>query len=127
MTSSRPYLIRAIYEWIIDNQQTPHILVNSTASGVQIPQGYDSDGQIVLNVAPIAVTKLILDNKSVSFTGRFGGQAHDIHVPVLAVKGIYARETGQGMVFDDSNEPVPEDDVPPKPQPGDRPTLKVVK
>lgn len=127
MTSSRPYLIRALYEWIIDNQQTPHILVNSTAPGVRIPQGYDSDGQIVLNVAPVAVTKLILDNKSISFTARFGGQAQDIHVPTHAVKGIYARETGQGMVFDDSNEETPEDDVPPKPQGGERPTLKVVK
>ncbi|MBV6752668.1 ClpXP protease specificity-enhancing factor [Pseudomonas chlororaphis] len=137
MNSSRPYLVRALYEWIVDNDCTPHILVNSEYPSVQVPQGFASDGQIVLNVSPSAVRHLHMDNEAVSFEGRFGGVPHTLFVPISAILGIYARENGQGMVFeleaplegDDGDEP--DDDGPPPgsepPRPSGRPSLKVVK
>ncbi|MEG0636851.1 MAG: ClpXP protease specificity-enhancing factor [Pseudomonas sp.] len=143
MNSSRPYLVRALYEWIVDNDCTPHILVNAEFPAVQVPQGFASDGQIVLNVSPSAVRHLHMDNEAVSFEGRFGGVSHTLFVPCGAILGIYARENGQGMVFelepsildedddleDDGVEP--DDDGPPSggqpPRPSGRPSLKVVK
>lgn len=137
MNSSRPYLIRALYEWIVDNDCTPHLLVNAEFAGVQVPPGFASDGQIVLNVSPSAVRHLHMDNEAVSFEGRFGGIAHSLYVPAVAVLAIYARENGQGMVFDaessmleggeidDPDEQSPPDDEPPRPS--GRPSLKVVK
>lgn len=134
MNSSRPYLIRALYEWIVDNDCTPHLLVNADYPGVQVPSQFVSDGQIVLNVSPTAVRELALNNDAVSFEGRFGGVAHSLHVPAPAVLAIYARENGQGMVFDQEPPPVqsevedeqtPPDDEPPRPS--GRPSLKVVK
>ena len=137
MNSSRPYLVRALYEWIVDNDCTPHILVNSEYPSVQVPQGFASDGQIVLNVSPSAVRHLHMDNEAVSFEGRFGGVPHTLYVPISAILGIYARENGKGMVFDlevplegdDGSEP--DDDGPPPgsepPRPSGRPSLKVVK
>ncbi|MBW5411573.1 MULTISPECIES: ClpXP protease specificity-enhancing factor [Pseudomonas] len=136
MNSSRPYLIRALYEWIVDNDCTPHILVNADYPNVLVPPGYASDGQIVLNVAPGAIRQLHMDNEAVSFDGRFGGVAHSLYVPTQAVLAIYARENGQGMVFD--LEPSsPDDDPKGKPEgsapksapskPQGRPSLKVVK
>ncbi|AZZ46564.1 ClpXP protease specificity-enhancing factor [Pseudomonadaceae bacterium SI-3] len=137
MTSSRPYLVRALYEWIVDNDCTPHLLVNADHAGVQVPDGFASDGQIVLNVAPSAVRQLKMDNQAISFEGRFGGVPHSLHVPSAAVMAIYARENGQGMVFE--VEPTPPDDetpsddasaatsAPSRPAPGGRPSLKVVK
>ena len=124
MNSSRPYIIRAIYEWIVDNGCTPHLLVDVEIDGVEVPQAYVSDGQIVLNISPTAVVGLDMGNETVAFNGRFGGVATDITVPVRAILGIYARENGQGMVFDAAEEP----DVPPEPPAGKgRPSLKVVK
>ena len=124
MNSSRPYIIRAIYEWIVDNGCTPHLLVDVDIEGVDVPQAYVSDGQIVLNISPTAVVGLDMGNETVAFNGRFGGVATDIAVPVRAILGIYARENGQGMVFDTAEEP----DVPPDPPAGKgRPSLKVVK
>lgn len=121
MTSSRPYLIRALYEWIVDNEFTPHIAVDAHASNVQVPQQYvNKDGQIVLNVAPHAVSELEMGNKAVSFNARFGGIPTDIYVPCHAILGIYARENGQGMMFEREAEPDPE---PPKPT-TNRPTTK---
>ena len=79
MNSSRPYLVRALYEWIVDNNCTPHLLVNAEHAGVQVPAGYANDGQIVLNVSPSAVRHLHMDNEAVSFEGRFGGVAHTLH------------------------------------------------
>jgi len=137
MTSSRPYLVRALYEWIVDNDCTPHLLVNVEHPGVQVPDGFASDGQIVLNVAPGAVRQLQMDNQSIRFEGRFGGVPHSLHVPSAAVMAIYARENGQGMVFE--VEPAPPDDNPPvddsstnsaassRPASAGRPSLKVVK
>lgn len=137
MNSSRPYLIRALYEWIVDNGCTPHLLVNAEYPGVKVPPGFVSDGQIVLNVSPTAVRELAMKNDAVSFEGRFGGVAHSLFVPAPAVLAIYARENGQGMVFDleppvtqtevenVQDEQGPPDDEPPRPS--GRPSLKVVK
>jgi len=137
MNSSRPYLVRALYEWIVDNDCTPHMLVNSDYPKVQVPQGFASDGQIVLNVSPAAVRQLHMDNDAVSFEGRFGGVPHTLYVPMSAILGVYARENGQGMVFDleesleADDEVEPDDDGPPSgtepPRPTGRPSLKVVK
>ncbi len=91
MNSSRPYLVRALYEWIVDNDCTPHMLVNAEYPSVQVPQGFANDGQIVLNVSPSAVRHLHMDNEAVSFEGRFGGVPHTLYVPVGAILGIYAR------------------------------------
>ncbi|ACR11022.1 stringent starvation protein B, hypothetical [Teredinibacter turnerae T7901] len=129
MTSSRPYLIRALYEWIVDNDFTPHIVVNALAGGVEVPQKYvNKEGQIVLNIAPRAVASLELGNKAISFNARFGGIPTDIYVPCYAVLGIYARENGQGMMFDAEAPPEPE---PTAPDGGGsdqkRPSLRVVK
>ena len=111
MTSSRPYLIRALYEWIVDNSLTPHLVVFAKGDNVEVPQQYvNKDGQIVLNVAPSAVMGLDLSNEAVTFNARFGGIPTDIFVPCAAVLGIYARENGQGMMF----EPEPETPPPPK-------------
>lgn len=126
MTPSRPYIVRAIYEWIVDNDCTPHILVDTTVEGVIVPEAYIVDGQIVLNVSPTAVVSLQLGNSAISFNGRFGGAPMDIYFPVGAVLAIYARENGQGMVFEPSNEPDPEPPEPKKQDKG-RPSLKVVK
>jgi len=135
MNSSRPYLLRALYEWIVDNQCTPHLLVNSDYPQVRVPPGFASDGQIVLNVSPSAVRYLEMDNQAVSFEGRFGGVAHRLYVPCAAVLAIYARENGQGMVFEleapeaeavlAEEEGATPQDEPAKP--GGRPSLKVVK
>ena len=128
MTSSRPYIMRALYQWILDNECTPYVLVNAMASGVEVPQQYVKDGQIVLNISPMSVVDLVIGNDSMRFNGRFGGISTDIHVPVSAVIGVYARENGQGMVFDD--EPLPDpptDPAPPTPLGDKKPALKVVK
>ncbi|WCD81650.1 ClpXP protease specificity-enhancing factor [Pseudomonas solani] len=140
MNSSRPYLVRALYEWIVDNNCTPHLLVNAEFAGVKVPAGYANDGQIVLNVSPSAVRHLHMDNDAVSFEGRFGGVAHNLYIPAAAIMAIYARENGQGMVFDleppvvDEDDQGPEDDGPSggdpssgSPRPSGRPSLKVVK
>jgi stringent starvation protein B len=132
MTPNRPYLVRALYEWILDNAMTPHLLVDASQPGAVVPPQFVQDGKIVLNISPSAVRGLVLGNEHVSFNARFGGVAMDISVPVEAVLGIYARENGRGMLF-------PEEEIrsgkgggeaqadePPKP-PRDRPTLKVVK
>jgi len=135
MNSSRPYLVRALYEWIVDNGCTPHILVNAEYPGVRVPPGYASDGQIVLNVSPTAVRHLQMDNEAVSFEGRCGGVAQSLYIPSQAVMAVYARENGQGMVFD-LEPPVPADDEELQdddgpsdepPRPSGRPSLKVVK
>lgn len=137
MNSSRPYLLRALYEWIVDNGCTPHVLVASEYPGARVPAGYAKDGQIVLNISPSAVRYLELGDEVLTFEGRFGGVPQSLYVPVQAVQAIYARENGQGMFFeleepdpdeegDAGGEGGPEDDAPP-PRPSGRPSLKVVK
>lgn len=128
MTSSRPYIMRALYEWIVDNALTPYVLVDASMAGVMVPRQYVKDNQIVLNISPDAVVDLSISNQAVSFNGRFGGVATDIFVPVAAVVGIYARENGQGMVFDPEESGSPPDDTPPDPEKMEkRPFLKIVK
>lgn len=108
MTSNRPYLIRAFYDWIVDNGCTPNLVVDALIQGVEVPQSHVTDGQIVLNIAPRAVTRFAMDNDGISFNTRFGGLPTDIKIPVGAVMGIYARENGQGMAFKvDENPPPP--------------------
>jgi len=141
MTSHRPYLIRALNEWIIENNCTPYILVNAFESGVQVPQDFVKDGQIVLNISPGAVQGLLISNEGIEFNGRFRGIPTRVYVPTAAVLGIYAKENGQGMIFEPET-PTPEPPgagqesgdgapaavaVPAGRKGGVRPSLKVVK
>ncbi|AXK71468.1 ClpXP protease specificity-enhancing factor [Lysobacter sp. TY2-98] len=104
MTSHRPYLLRALYEWIADNGLTPHLLVDATRPGVQVPKHAINDGRIVLNVAQRAVAGLEMTNEIIRFSARFGGVSHAVSVPVGAVLAIYARENGQGMALPPDSE-----------------------
>lgn len=99
MSSNKPYLIRAFYDWIVDNECSPYLVVDTTRPGVDVPEEFISDGQIVLNIKPSAVQNLQLSNDLISFHARFSGQPHSIYVPTSAVTAIYARENGAGMVF----------------------------
>lgn len=107
MTSSRPYLIRALYDWIVDNELTPYLLIDTTQEGLNAPLEYADQGKLVLNVAPRAVRALNFGNSSINFNARFGGSPRDVHLPVPAVLAVYARENGQGMLFSelDGDEP----------------------
>lgn len=107
MKARRPYLLRAIHEWISDSLCTPHLVVDANATGVEVPRQYVKDGKIVLNVSWNATANLRLGNEEVSFSGRFGGASMSVRVPIIAVLAIYARETGQGMIFtaDDVDQP----------------------
>ena len=113
MTSSRPYLIRAIHEWIGDNDLTPYVLVNAESPKAVLPQQFIENGKIVLNISAGAVTGLHIDDDWVLFSARFNGQAMDISIPIEAVLAIYAKENGQGMVLDREDS----DDIPPPPGP----------
>lgn len=135
MTSSRPYLVRAIYQWITDNGLTPHLLVDVSVDGVQVPAEHVQNGKIILNIAPMAVTGLVLGDEEITFSARFSGKAQGLYVPVDAVLAVYAKENGQGMMFSeedsaisaadgsDDSDPDPDTD-PDKPK---RPSLRVVK
>ncbi len=102
-SSRRPYLLRAMHEWMSDNGLTPHIVVDAGVQGVVVPAEHVAEGRIVLNVSLAATRALTLSNDDVSFEARFGGVARQLYIPVPAVLGIYARETGQGMVFSDAD------------------------
>jgi stringent starvation protein B len=126
MTSTRPYLIRAMHEWMCDNGLTPHIIVDTTRLALELPpQVATQDGRLVLNVSPSATRGLRLGNDSLGFEARFGGVPCHLEIPPHAVMGIYARETGQGMMFPDQ-EPPPEGPAPDTASES-RPRLKVVK
>ena len=143
MTSHRPYLLRALNEWIADNGMTPHLLVDATQAGVQVPASAVKEGKVVLNIAERAVVRLMIDNDAVSFTARFGGVSQPVYVPISAVLAIYSRETGQGMALpedvthdadagEESGDDAPATDTPPDdhtPPPGGKrpPFLRVVK
>ena len=99
MTSSRPYLVRAFNEWILDNDCTPYIVVDAGVQGVQVPTEHVANGQIVLNVAPNAVRGLMIENDAIGFNARFGGHPMQVMIPMPALIAIYARENGAGMVF----------------------------
>lgn len=100
MSSNKPYLLRALFEWIVDNQCTPHLLVAAELPNVKVPDGFAEDGQMVLNISPSAVRNFSMNNEAVSFEARFSGQPHYIYVPTYAIAAIYARENGQGMAFE---------------------------
>jgi len=129
MTSSRPYLIRALYEWIIDNGLTPYILVDVEKEGLNAPTEYADNGKLVLNIAPRAVRELNVGNDAITFSARFGGTARDVFVPIQAVMAIYARENGQGMLFSEREDGGGTPPAGPQGQGkgGGRPTLRVVK
>lgn len=140
MTSNRPYLVRALYEWITDNHMTPHLLVDAAHPQAVVPARFVQNGKIVLNINPTAVQALVLGNERIEFNARFGGLAMKVEVPVDAVRGIYARENGHGMLFQDNGPQLDDDEVqeadtkepddgsPPAPKPlRERPKLKVVK
>ena len=99
MTSNRPYLLRAVHEWICDNGLTPYVVVDAAKPGVQVPPQAISEGRVVLNLAPRAIAHLEIGNDAISFMARFGGVSHAVSVPVAAVQAIYARENGQGMLL----------------------------
>jgi len=139
MSSHRPYLLRALVEWINDNQMTPHLLVDAGLPDVQVPSSAIKDGRVVLNIAERAVVRLHIDNEGISFTARFGGVSYPVQVPMAAVLAVYARETGQGMALpddlpgtggagpDDDHEPPTPTTPDDAPSPTKRPHLRVVK
>ena len=135
MLSRRPYLIRALFDWLLDSGETPHLLVDATVAGAELPEGYVQEGRMVLNVGPAAVQHLKLGNDEISFSARFGGTPRQLRFPPSAVIAIYGRDSGQGMMFGpetdgpDDNAPGPggaADDSSPR-QASGRPSLKVIK
>jgi stringent starvation protein B len=120
-----------MHEWMLDNGFTPHLVVDAKREGVRVPEAHIKDGKIVLNVSPTATHALNLGNDAVTFEARFGGVSQQLVVPVAAVLGIYARETGQGMIFGEDDKPEsPDGDAPspsPPPKSGKRAKLKVIK
>jgi stringent starvation protein B len=128
MTSNRPYLLRALYEWISDNGLTPYLLVDATLDSVRVPPGAAKDGKVILNIAARAVGQFEISNERVNFQARFGGVSHSVHVPMEAVLAIYAQENGQGMMFQADG--TPGDPPPTAPTPDEapkRPHLRVIK
>jgi len=99
MLVQRPYLLRAFYNWIVDSECTPHIIVDATQVGVEVPQKFVEDGKIVLNIAPKSVMQFLMDDDAVAFNARFSGQPMQVYVPLYAIEGIYARENGAGTIF----------------------------
>lgn len=137
MVSSRPYLVRAVHDWIVDSGLTPHLLVDAAVEGVEVPDETLQDGKVVLNVSPQAVRDLIMDNELITFVARFGGVSRAISIPTVAVQAVYARENGRGMMFpeeedlghaegrssaSEDGDSVSDDDSGPR-----RPNLRVVK
>lgn len=133
-TPRRPYLVRAMHEWMTANNQTPHLVVDASISSAEVPRAYVRDGRITLNVSWQATQGLKLGNEWIEFSARFGGVAQHVRIPVSSVLGIYARETGQGMIFGEDDAPAsaapPDGDQPSPPAPaGGKPRakLKVIK
>ena len=130
MTSNRPYLLRALHEWISDNGLTAYLLVDAAAEGVRVPPGAAKDGRVVLNIAARAVTQFEVADECVRFLARFGGVSQSVYVPMLAILAIYAQENGQGMMFSTDNaptEPPPSASVPAPDDLPKRPHLRVIK
>lgn len=133
MNTTRPYLLRAIYEWAEDNQLTAQLLVDATQQGVMVPREFVQDGQIMLNVASSAIKLELMDNEWISFSARFSGASHQIEIPISAVLAIFARENGQGLFFNEpdeqpgSSEGSPDKSPESKPEKPDRSHLKLIK
>jgi len=129
--SRRPYLIRAIYQWAVDNAYTPHLLVHADYPGVNVPREHVQEGRITLNISPMAIQNLSLEQDPIWFSARFSGRAFDVQVPSGAVLAVFARENGEGVVFGEVEPTQPQDGgsnqpEPTRPKPG-RPQLRVVK
>lgn len=138
ITPTRPYMVRALYQWIEDNALTPYLMVDATAEDVQIPREHVQDGRIVLNIASRATGNMSMENDYINFSARFGGVSQEIWVPLTAVMGIYAKENSQGMFFDpneyenyqpeeDSVTTVKKTATMPKPKRDNKAGLKVLK
>ena len=109
MTPLKLYLVRAVYDWAVENGLTPHLIVDANQADVRVPTASVQEGKIVLNIAPRAVQAFILDDRSVRFSARFGGKPFSIECPIAAVRAIYARENGQGVAFPETEEPAAPD------------------
>ena len=128
MTPNRPYLLRALYEWISDNGLTPYLLVDAGIEGVRVPPGAAKDGKVILNIAARAVGQFEISNDRVHFLARFGGVSQVVDVPMGAVLAIYAQENGQGMMFQAESAPAEPPPTPPAPDEAPkRPHLRVIK
>lgn len=146
LTPKRPYYFRAMYEWILDNQLTPHVVVDSTYPGVQVPPGYSEDGRITLNLAPLAVTGFAMNNDGLEFKASFGGRLTHLYIPMEAVIAVYALENNHCLVFgpeeiekgiivnmmeaeggESLSSPGGDDDTPPPKRPKGPPKLSIVK
>jgi len=129
MLSSRPYLVRAINDWIVDSGLTPHLLVSAEFPGLDVPASSIQDGRVVLNISPSAVRDLLIDDAMVTFVARFGGISRAVSVPIAAVEAVYARENGRGMMFpaDEENDTAENSEDGGKPDRTSKPNLKVVK
>ncbi len=128
MSSLKPYLIRAIYDWVVDNNLTPFLLVDAECEDTVLPRQFVQNGKIVLNVRTAAVQELDLGNERINFNARFGGVSYQVEFPVSAVLAIYAKENGKGMIFDEKDadtEPTEKQETPKVTRP--KPILKVVK
>ena len=128
MKSNKSYIFNALYEWIVDNNCTPYLLVKSDYRGVDIPQELATNGQIVFNISMTAANKLVLDKTLISFDAIFKGEKRSIHVPMGAIIGIYAQENGEGMMFDISREkPDVDGPIASVQKEKSKPTLRIVK
>ena len=129
MTSSKPYILRAFYEWIIDNNMTPYIMVDAFVQDVMVPEGFETEGKITLNLSPSAVRGFEMNNEAVLFSARFNGVPENIYIPVDAVLAIFAKENGEGMMFTapDNQAGTPSDTKKPAKAKPKKPTLSVVK
>lgn len=143
LSSTKPYLLRAFYEWIVDNECTPYLIINAEYEDVEVPTQYVDDGRIVLNISESAVRGLEINNDAVEFDARFGGVAMTVYAPIGAIMAVYAHENGRGMVFTDeealpedqepdlmvleSGEEDDDDTPPPRPTKGGKPSLRIVK
>ena len=130
LISQRPYLLRAMHEWMTDQGQTPHLVIDTSVVGVEVPEQHIRNGKIVLNISDAAVQYLHLGNDQIDFEARFAGTPYRVRAPISAVLGIYARETSEGMVFNEGVMPEKGLDIgdhKPSVGPSGRPDLRVVK
>lgn len=126
LSPRRPYLLRALYDWILDNDLTPHVVVDATWPLVTVPQQFVKDGQIVLNIAPSAVQAFYMDNDGVRFRARFGGQEQRIELPIGSILAIYARENGAGSIFEAEDGLMPSTEIRPAGVESSQPSLAAV-
>jgi stringent starvation protein B len=127
MTELKPYLIRSIYEWIVDNNLTPYLQVDASHHAAVLPMQFVQDGKIILNLRPMAVEALCLGNEAIEFNTRFSGKSTYVNAPVAAVMAIYAKENGRGMVFEVDHSQNDAPPPPPEPPKKAKPTLRVLK